>query len=97
MRRRRIVRPGAAASQQARQPYRQQPDQGRAPTEVLAILPVQAPRVAGRLLRARVLLGPSSAATAAALPAHGRAISGEAKAMAEELAAHHDRRLAGER
>jgi hypothetical protein len=97
MRRRPILRSGAVTSQQARQPQGQQRYQGRAPTEVLAILPVQAARVADGLLRARVPLGPSSPATAAALPPHGGAISNEAGAVAEELAAQHDRRLAGQR
>jgi hypothetical protein len=91
-----ILRSGAAASQQARKPQRQQANQGRPATEVLAILPIQAARVAGRLLRTRVLLGPTRPAAAAALPPHGRAIRVESKAMAEELAAHDDRRLAGE-
>ena len=97
MRRRAILRSGAAASQQARKSQWQQANQGRAATKVLAILPVQGARVASRLLRTRVLLGPTRSAAAAALPAHGRAICGETKAMAEELAAHHERRLAGER
>lgn len=79
----------AAHAQSPVQPQWKEPHQRSAAAEILTVLMIEGASVALRVLRGRITLGSSRAAAAYALPVHGVAVAGEAKAMAEKAAAQH--------
>jgi HSP20 family protein len=75
-----------AVAHSARNPEREEADEGCAPAEIVAISPVEGAGVARGIVRARIGLGPARAAAPLALPAHSRAVGLEPEPMPEHAA-----------
>jgi hypothetical protein len=79
-----------APAQSAQHAQWEQPEEGRAPAEILPVLAVEGRGVALGVRARRIALDATRAAAAPAFLAHLVAFGGEAIAVAEQAAANHD-------